>query len=331
MSTKDRIFKILNERKGESVSGEDLAQDLQLSRTAVWKAIRSLREDGYPIEASTNRGYRLSAHADYLSEDAVIAGLDDNLSGFSIHLYDTLESTNQTAKKLAIQDADHNIAIIANHQTAGRGRLGRKFFSPKDAGLYMSLLLRPSFDMSKSILITTAAAVAVVRAINKLSPADLKIKWVNDIYSGDKKVCGILTEAVTDFETGRIQNIVLGIGVNCFETEFPEEICQVASSVNGNFSRNRLASEIINEVMKILENIEDRTFLKDYKRLSMVIDHQIDVYKSDACASDAAVPLRATALGIDHNGGLIIRHEDDPFRGQIETLSSGEVSIRVKK
>ncbi len=331
MATKERVFKALKENKGKAVSGERLARSLDISRTAVWKAIKSLRNEGYPIEAGTNKGYMLAANLDYLSEDSIIAGLDEDLSDFSIHLYETLESTNKTAKEMAFKDVDHNIAVIADHQTNGRGRLGRDFFSPKGSGLYISLLLKPSFDMSKSVLITTAAAVAAVRAIKKFSDGDLKIKWVNDIYMDDKKICGILTEAVTDFETGQIQHIVLGFGINCFEAEYPEGLSEKISFIGGNFSRNILAADIINETMKIFKNIENRKFLEEYKKLSMVIDEEIDVYKPAACASRAAVPIKAIALGIDSDGGLIIRHEEDPFKGHIETLNSGEISIRVKK
>ena len=253
MSTKEQIFRMLMEHRGQSVSGETLGEALGISRAAVWKGINALRKDGYPIEAITNKGYCLAGSQDYLSPTEISRHLRPESGNIEIQVYNSVESTNKTAKELALTEPDHFIAVISNEQTAGRGRLGRSFYSPENAGLYMSILFRPTFDMSHAILVTTAASVAVVRAIEALSstktcspatrspetfssethspetfspkalssgeeaPETLSIKWVNDIYLNDKKICGILTEAISDFETGGIEYVVLGIGINCFE------------------------------------------------------------------------------------------------------------------
>jgi BirA family biotin operon repressor/biotin-[acetyl-CoA-carboxylase] ligase len=325
MSTKNQIFRLLMESRGESVSGQTIGTTLGISRSAVWKGITALRKDGYPIEAITNKGYCLAGTEDYLSAEEISAMLDASGPTMEIRVFDSLESTNKTAKEVALTDPNHDIIILANEQTAGRGRLGRSFYSPENAGLYLSILFRPSFNLSHSILVTTAAAVAVVRAIEKLSPVDLSIKWVNDIYLNEKKICGILTEAISDFETGRIGYMVLGIGVNCFEVAYPEELSHIAGSLGGGFSRNQLAAEIINQWNALLPELEDRSFLEMYRKRSIVLGNEVLIYP---VGNKEAEGILAQALSIDDDGGLVVRYLSGPKFDLTETLSSGEVSIR---
>lgn len=325
MSTRRQIFHLLVEHRGEPVSGEAIGAALGISRAAVWKGINALREEGYPIEAITNKGYTLMGNRDYLSAEEITGLLEPTAAGYEIVVLDSVESTNRTAKELALKDPDHGIAVVANQQTAGRGRLGRSFYSPEDAGLYMSLLFRPTFDMSHAILVTTAASVAVVHAIESLCPVKLTIKWVNDIYLNDKKICGILTEALTNFETGGVDFVVLGIGVNCFDAEFPTEISAIAGNLGGGFSRNRLAAEILNQWTLLLPDIEDRQFLEEYRRRSGLLGKEILVYPPGVQGESGVL---AQALDIDRDGGLVVRYLDGPKLGLTETLSGGEVSVR---
>jgi len=325
MSTRNQIFRLLVEHKGESVSGEAIGAALGISRAAVWKGISALREEGYPIEAITNKGYSLGGDRDYLSAGEIEGLLRPSALGFEIRVFDSVESTNRTAKELALSDPDHGIAVVANRQTAGRGRLGRSFYSPEDTGLYMSLLFRPTFDMRHAILVTTAASVAVVRAIESLCPVKLSIKWVNDIYLKDKKICGILTEALTNFETGGVDYVVLGIGVNCFESDFPSEISSIAGNLGGGFSRNQLAAEILNQWTMMLPDIEDRLFLEEYRQRSGLLGKEILVYPPGIQDESG---VSAQALDIDRDGGLVVRYLDGPKLGLTETLSGGEVSVR---
>jgi BirA family transcriptional regulator, biotin operon repressor / biotin---[acetyl-CoA-carboxylase] ligase len=325
MSTKNQIFRLLMEHRGESVSGQTIGTSLGISRAAVWKGITALRKDGYPIEAITNKGYCLSGAVDYLSAEEISSMLDATGPTLELRVFDSLESTNKTAKEVALAEPNHDIVILANEQTAGRGRLGRSFYSPPNAGLYLSILFRPSFDMSHSILITTAAAVAVVRAIEKLSPLNLSIKWVNDIYYNEMKVCGILTEAISDFETGRIGYVVLGIGINCFDVAYPEELSKIAGSLGGGFSRNQLAAEIINQWNTLLPGIENRSFLDEYRKKSAVLGKEIYIFPAGALEEEATL---AQALSIDNDGGLVVRYLSGNKFGLTETLSGGEVSIR---
>lgn len=323
MSVKQQVLKALEENKGQSLSGEALADSMGVSRAAVHKAINALREEGYQISAVTNKGYQLSADSDMLSAQGIAAHLSPSLKELPLHVYKTLDSTNNAAKKLALEGAAHGTAIFAFHQSHGKGRLGRSFISPANTGIYMSILLKPVFDIRQSVLVTTAASVAVVRAIQKVCGQDPQIKWVNDIYLKGKKICGILTEAITDFETGQIQYLIPGIGINCSTKGLPEELLDIAGALDGSFSKNELAAEVLNQLLPLMDHLEERTFLEDYKKHSLVLGKNIKVYKNGYPEHTPGESARA--LDIDENGGLIVLYPS----GQREVLSTGEISIRL--
>lgn len=329
MSVKDEVLKTLEKNKGKSFSGEALAGTLNVSRAAVWKAITALRKEGYPIEASTNKGYALIASSDLLSEQGIRLHLSESNRSLPLHVYKTIDSTNLAAKKLALEGMNHGTIVISNEQTNGRGRLGRDFYSPASSGIYLTILLKPNFDISKSVLVTTAASVAVSRAIQKICGITSQIKWVNDIYINQRKICGILTEAITDFETGTIEYIALGIGVNCHipELGFPDDIKNKAGAIDTSFSRNELAAEIVNQIMSIYKDIETRSFISEYKERSMILGKEIEVVKHYSKQQTSKNPEAeiALALDIDNDGALIVEFED----GIRETLSTGEISIKI--
>ena len=206
MSVKSEILHILESNKGENISGQELADLLGVSRTAVWKAINLLKDEGYPIESVQNKGYSLSTSSDFLSSEGIRLYLNEEFRDIPLAVYKTIESTNTEAKLLAVQNADHGTIIVSEEQTKGRGRFGRDFFSPSESGIYMSIILKPKLNIENSVLVTTATAVAVCEAIDKFTDQEPQIKWVNDIFIGDKKVCGILTEAVTNFESGMMDS-----------------------------------------------------------------------------------------------------------------------------
>ncbi|MGI5851293.1 MAG: biotin--[acetyl-CoA-carboxylase] ligase [Caldicoprobacterales bacterium] len=323
MSVKSNLLHILEQYKGSCVSGQDLAEISGVSRAAVWKAIKSLMEEGYEIEAS-KKGYTLSPSSDILSAQGIRLYLNEEFKDIPIRVYKTIGSTNTEAKLLSVNNAGHGTTIVAEEQTQGRGRFGRDFFSPSDSGIYMSIILKPQLSMENAVLITTAAAVAVSQAIEKTTGLSPWIKWVNDIFIDDRKVCGILTEAVTNFESGMMDSVVVGIGINVKtkKDDFPPELQDIAGSLFNNKDkplRNRLAGEIINNLLNIGKNLEDRSFMKAYKQRSMVLGHHI-LYKKDNLWQEAY------ALDIDDYGGLIVQRPD----GQKITLNSGEVSIKKK-
>ncbi len=235
-----------------------------------------------------------------------------------VHLFESVDSTNTVAAEMACNGAAHGTAVFARHQTKGKGRLGRSFASPDSSGIYMSVIMKPSAH--NPVLITTAAAVAVCKAIEKICGRGPLIKWVNDIYLDGKKVCGILAEAVSDHKTGSITHIILGIGINLDDAALPPELDEIAGAVKGDFSSNQLAAEVLNQLMQLADRGD---FIEDYRKRSMVLEKDITVFKGGFSPDITGIP--AFAAGIDKNGGLIVRYSD----GSTETLSTGEISIRL--
>lgn len=321
MSVKNEVLHILEQCKGKSISGQELAEKLGVSRTAVWKSIKSLKEEGYLIDGISNKGYSLSLSSDVLSPEGIRPFLKDEFKDIPITVYKTINSTNTEAKMSAMQNAGHGTVILSEEQTSGRGRMGRSFYSPSESGIYMSIILKPDLNIADSVLITTAAAVAVCIAIDKFTNLEPKIKWVNDIYINDKKVCGILTEAVTDVESGTVNSVIVGIGLNVKAAIFPSELKEIAGSIfNPNEDsciRNQLAAEIINNILDVCGSLEDRTFLEFYKERSMIIGEKIRYLKNNQW-------FEGYAEDIDKFGGLVVFHDD----GHKEVLHSGEISVR---
>lgn len=322
LTVKQRVLSILEERKGESISGEVLAKELFVSRNAVWKAIKSLQSEGYTIAAVTNKGYCLSTGNDILSNESIKPYLNNSIKKLRIEVHKSLESTNTLLKELAIAGEPEGKVVIAEEQTGGRGRFGRTFYSPAKTGIYMSILLRPKMTAEDSLFITTSTAVAVARAIEKVAHCEAKIKWVNDIYCQGKKVCGILTEAAVDFESGGLEYAVVGIGINILEPEddFPEELKNIATSILGNKNysptlRSQLVAEILNNFFEYYYNSKDKEFLEEYRNRSFLLGKDILVISGDK-------KERALAMDIDDSGQMIVKLLD----GTIKTLVSGEVS-----
>lgn len=320
MSIKKRIIEILEENRGTSISGQRLAECLSVSRTAVWKAVRGLLEDGHEIEAVTNKGYRLKPESDVLSIEGIRLMLEPENREYPIYLYRQIDSTNLEAKRKVLEGAGEGTLILAEEQSKGRGRLGRSFASPSRVGVYMSLILKPELEIKDAILITTAAAVAVCRAIRSLTNTEPTIKWVNDIYLENKKICGILTEAVSNFETGRVDSVILGIGINVKtrQEQFPEDVRDVAGAIDPDLDipRNVFAAVVMNEFMHIYRNIRTRGHMEDYRRFSNVLGEAVKYLEKD-------IWYYARAVDIDEDGGLIV--EDDKGR---RTLSTGEITLR---
>lgn len=249
MLIKGKVLKILEENKGKNISGEEIAKKLNISRTSIWKAINALRSEGYTINAVTNKGYSLATNTDFISKEGISLYLNNEYSKIDIYTYKLVSSTNDVAKTLALNGAKHGTVIISEEQSVGKGRLGRVFYSPANTGIYMSIILRPNLTAMDSVLITTSASVAICNAIQKVTGIECQIKWINDIYLNNKKVGGILTEASTNFESGTIDYLILGIGLNFNKPKesFPKELETIASSLfsnnNGNINRNILCAE----------------------------------------------------------------------------------------
>ncbi|MBQ2662252.1 MAG: biotin--[Clostridia bacterium] len=263
-----------------------------------------------------------SSNFDILTKEGILSHIKPEFSLPQIQVFDTVTSTNLLAKEAGVSGLPHGSIIVASHQTAGRGRLGRTFYSPSASGIYMSTLLRPTLSLEETTLITTCAAVSVCEAIEALTDLSPKIKWVNDIFINGKKVCGILTESVLS-TSGSIDFSVLGIGINVYPPEngFPDDISNIATAL---FTepvygfRNRLVAEIYNSFMSHYDSLSTRAHIPLYKSRCFVLNKPISVI-----SNGTSTP--ATALDIDNDCRLLVKYEN----GSQEYLSSGEISIRV--
>lgn len=318
MSTKDQLLRLLEENCEQFVSGEALAQKIGVGRNSVWKAVATLRAEGYDIAAVTNRGYCLSQESDLLSPASIERHLPAG-HPFRISVRKSLDSTNAEARRRALEGATEGTVIIAEEQTAGRGRRGKTFFSPAGSGIYLSIVLRPELAADRAQYLTCAAAVACARAIEQICNKKALIKWVNDIYCDGRKVAGILTEGSVDMEGGGLEYAVLGIGINVREPAdgFPDELAERAGSVCGTEPgavRSALAAEVLAQFWQLYENVFDRKFYEDYQRRCFLIGQHIVV-------SLGTRRVRARAIGLTDDFKLIIQLPD----GTTRELPYGEV------
>jgi BirA family biotin operon repressor/biotin-[acetyl-CoA-carboxylase] ligase len=321
VNTKSEVLKLLESKRGEYISGSDMAEKLGISRNAVSKAVSRLAEDGYEISAVKKSGYKLGTDFDSLSAEGVLSLLGP--SKYKITCEKTVDSTNSVLKSAAVNGACDHTVLIAEHQSSGRGRMGRDYYSPQGTGVYMSVLLRPKLKAEEALTLTTSASVAVALALDQFASDDVKIKWVNDIYIKDKKVCGILTEASVNCENGLLEYAVVGIGINILPPRggFPAEIEDKAGSVLSEYMpniRNRIAASVLLHLDKVLNEYSSADILKEYRERSWLDGKRVDVI-----AGDNVYP--ASVIGIDDDMRLLVKTDS----GNIKQISSGEVSVKT--
>ncbi|MBQ8175027.1 MAG: biotin--[Clostridia bacterium] len=254
-------------------------------------------------------------------QDALsLEAIKEQLGELPVYLYKEIDSTNNEAKRLIARGEDGMALIVAEGQTAGRGRQGKSFYSPEQTGIYMTLSLPTDLAIPDAVAVTTSAAVAVFSAIREQTGIETEIKWVNDLYLDGKKVCGILTEAISDPETATIRHMIIGVGLNVHTVAFPDNLQGIATSLSPKgVSRNRMIAAIVDALVDTLR--ADRAeVLALYRRHSMVLGREITYQQNGEV-------FFARALDIDENGGLLVKHAD----GSRTTLQSGEISLRVQK
>lgn len=324
LQTKDKVLVLLSENPNQTVSGQWLANELSMSRTAIWKAIQTLQNEGYEIESVPNAGYRLAKDIDFLHAELIRKKLHHQLD---IRVLDSIDSTNEEAKRILNSETKPEVdtVILANEQTKGKGRLGRYFHSPEQTGLYMSVAMPKISSEADPTLLTTVAAVAACFAIEKLTDLKPQIKWVNDIFLDGKKICGILTEGIINLETQKIESIILGIGVNLTREEegIPNEFKHVIGSLfekdEQQIKRNELSAAILNEFYTLYENMSDKKYLDEYRKRCFVLGQQVSFTRNKQ-------DYTGTAEQIDDTGALIVRLSN----GETITLSYGEISIKIE-
>lgn len=330
-SVKEKVLHILHEHRGTYYSGQELAEQLTVSRTAVWKAINGLREEGYHISGSTKLGYTMDVTTDILSSDAILNGLNQEANAFyQLQCLATVDSTNNAVREQGVQGTAEGLCVIAEEQTAGRGRKGRAFYSPDATGLYLSILLRPSLSFQDATLITTAAAVAGAKACevanDMLSAGDVQIKWVNDLFLHGKKISGILTEAFLSMETGELDYAIMGIGFNLCPPKdgWPDNISHVAGSLFDkecpSGTRNLMASTFLNEFYKIYHLLPDVGYMKEYRSRQLAMGKEVSLLSADGTS------VQAKVMDVDDRGQLVVRLAGS---SEMTTVNSGEISIKM--
>lgn len=317
-----RILELLRRQEG-FLSGEDIGRELSITRAAVWKGIKKLREEGYEIEAVTNRGYRLTNPETMYNKRELEQGLKTKTMGQTIYFYEETDTTNNRARELALEGAPEGTLVVAEKQTAGRGRRGKVWESPLGTGIWMSLVLRPQIMPVEASVLTLLCGLATAEAIEAETGLSAGIKWPNDILINGKKAVGILTEM--DCEMSEVHFVIPGIGINVNTASFPPEIAEIATSLylecGKTVSRRRL-------VHKVLERLEEHyeTFLRtgsfaamleDYRKHCITLGKEVHVLGRE--------PFFAEALDITPEGELLVRRADN---GKEEVVFSGEVSIR---
>ena len=318
---KHKILDRLHE-EDDFLSGEKLSEEFGLSRTAIWKHVKSLKEDGYQIESVTRKGYRLVASPDIVNYDEIKEILHTKIIGRRVIYFNSLESTNKTAKEVAAVN-DEGTVVVAEQQTKGRGRLGREWISPNRKGLYFSVILKPDTDPTKVAKLTLMGAAAVNRGLLDMG-MESQIKWPNDIVIKGKKVAGILTEM--NCELGTINHIVIGIGINVNQSrdEIPYELRDRATSllIEGNRAINRkeLLAAVLNRLDEFYLDFMDE---ENTDRVLEICRDNSAVIGKDVLVIQGENSRKGHVVGINHDGELQVR-----FDTGLEAIFSGEVSIR---
>lgn len=320
MITKDKVLEIFQNNVGESISGQEIADRIGVSRNSVWKAVIQLKNEGYHISSQTKSGYTFLSDNDIFNAASVKALMKSN---HEVIVFDRESSSNTVAKELAAVNAEEGTVVIVKSQTGGKGRMGRSFISISENGLYLSIILRPELPAAQSVSITVLGAVATAEAIEETSGEKCQIKWVNDIFIRGRKVCGILTEASMNFENDQLEYAVIGIGVNISPPSkdgFPNEIKDIAGSIYQDSApkgyKSILAAKIIDKFFEYYNEMEKKKYLKSYKEKSNIIGKPVSIYRGNEV-------IYGVAKDIDDDANLIV----DTDSG-VRKFNSGEARVR---
>jgi BirA family biotin operon repressor/biotin-[acetyl-CoA-carboxylase] ligase len=325
---RDAVLAILLENMDRYVSGQEMSRTLGITRAAVWKYIKLFENEGYLIESSTKKGYRLKHVPDVLDWVVLTNRLNTTVLGKNMECHPTLASTNARAKELALGGAPEGTVVIAEEQSGGRGRLGRRWVSPPGKGIWMSIILKPKLPPEKVPRVTVMTAVALIRALKHAAGLEAGIKWPNDIICNGKKLCGILAEVNAEPDIINYAIVGIGINVNLSADDFPEEIENIATSIKietgREFSRRSIFQAVLESMEEIyLNSFNDENFerlLRDYRAYSVILGKRISVVGS-------AGEFVGKAIDFAEDGSLLVQSDD----GRLEKLWAGDVSIRGEK
>jgi len=319
---KTKILKVLR-NSDKYISGQSICDELGISRTAVWKYMNQLKEDGYGIEATQNKGYNITKYPDVLTEVELGSLFETEFFGNKIYFYDEIDSTNNEAKKKAEDGAKQGTLVIAECQNGGRGRRGKKWISPSGSGIWMSFVLKPTIHPYGASMITLVAALSVVSALKNIKGLECNIKWPNDIVANGKKICGILTEMSSELDA--VNYVIIGIGININSTEFDEEISDIASSVFLETGLTIKRSQVVADFAKYFEKYysifmqtqDMRGLIDEYNGLLVNVGREVKINNINS-------QFIGNAIGINDKGELLVKKQD----GSVEKVIAGEVSVR---
>lgn len=319
---KSKILMLLRER-GDFVSGQELCRRFGVSRTAVWKAVNQLKKQGYEIEAVQNKGYLLVSDGGAYGKNELESRMETKWMGHSVAYYDVLPSTNLQAKLDAEKGVGEGTLIVADMQTAGRGRKGKTWSSPAGKNIYFTLILKPDYASGQASMVTLLMGLAVAEGVREVCGVEAGIKWPNDIVAGGRKVCGILAEMSVEHEF--IHYVVVGVGINVEKQEFDPEIAQSATSLWAECGRSVSRAHLLAAVMKRFEDFYE-AWEEETKRPGLVDRYNSLLVNRDreVCVLDPKGEFRGIARGVNAAGELLVELED----GRVVEVYAGEVSVR---
>lgn len=323
---KTKILTILR-NSDKYISGQQLCESLGVSRTAVWKVINGLKEEGYEIESITNKGYRIMKYPDIVTKSEIESRLETHFAGRKVIYFDEIDSTNTCAKQIAEEQETDGVLIVAEQQLHGKGRRGREWSSPKGTGIWMSLIVKPNIKPQNASMLTLVTALAVTKSIKKLYHLDAFIKWPNDIVINGKKLCGILTEMSAQLDY--INHIVIGIGINANTKEFLTDLKEIATSISIEYKKNIARAELIADILKEFEYYYS-IFLEDENMNQLCEDYNKVLINrnKEVIISERNDSYTALALGINSFGELLVLVDKGTENECMKEIRSGEVSVR---
>ncbi|OHR74559.1 bifunctional biotin--[acetyl-CoA-carboxylase] synthetase/biotin operon repressor [Bacillus sp. HMSC76G11] len=320
-----RLLQAFSEAEGEFLSGQKLSETLGCSRTAVWKHIEDLRSEGYELEAVRKRGYRITHKPDKISGNEIQLGLKTEFMGRHIHFEEVVSSTQKIAHSLAGDGAEEGTIVVADQQTGGRGRLARAWYSPKQTGIWMSMILRPKIPINKTPQLTLLTAVALIQAIEEVTGLTPEIKWPNDIMINGKKIVGILTELQA--EADRVHSVIIGVGMNVNHTldQFPEELQAIATSIAEETGEPADRAQVIQVIMKNFEKLYTSYLIHGFKPVKLLWESYAISLNKNLIARTLQGTIRGRAIGIDDEGVLLL----ETAEGKIEKIYSADIEIQT--